>query len=205
MFDLRRLALLKQGCANSVVGLIRLSIPVFIPRWGEATEILKKAPDSFKMAPVDMPHAAMWRRWIVGREGTQAQRGQPVAPTPLWKLPPRRQKAKASPPPWQQQCEVAKSFLAKAAHVLSQIQIEGIQAHAWLEREGGIDIHAIKGLAAQRANLSLRATALLSQNADASKRKHHICDIWKSQERPKCALCAHVGYASRQLQSMRGP
>ena len=106
-----------QGCWLQRLGFgrqIRLSLPVHVPKWGEARKNLYKAPESFSMAPVDMPHAAMWRRWIFGGPGTQMHGGQSSVSTPLWKVPTKRHKVKATVPQWQQQCFKARAFLSWA-------------------------------------------------------------------------------------------
>ena len=73
----------------------------------------------------------------------------------------------------------------------------------WLEKRGAVTVGTIQGLTSTLHAEIKRANMLTALEPICRSNRWHWPLSWAAKERPRCALCGFVGYASQPLHSLR--
>ena len=194
---LTRLGFPRQECLCNLV---------YLPFWPRVRQLLREAPTQLFTLKLEKHSAERWRRWEVGEPGSQMYPagGGGLDIVPLWRIPLDRLTQKQRAPPWWSQVAEAKRTLKRLESLaLARQRWDGRPVYQWLEERGAVTYTTIQGVLSTLHADMKRAKVLEALEQQCRERKWHWPQMWAPKERPKCVLCAFVGYASQPLASMR--
>ena len=121
---------------------------------------------------------------------------------PLWRVPRPRINKKTKPPPWWNQVEeVARTMKKIQGHFLAGQFWDDVPVPRWLEERGAVTFRTIQGLISTLHAEIRRDGMLIALEPICRTNRWHWPKSWAAKERPKCALCGFVGYASQPAHS----